>query len=90
MKICNDLESVYVTIPDLELKKLLNNNLVDKFLNTFQVAELYDKKKSSLIDKSFLIGKSCTTRNKMRVALFIINKKLYFYVNKISKKLKNE
>lgn len=89
MKICNDLESVYGTIPDLELKKLLNNNLVDKFLNTFQVAELYDKKKSNLIDKSFLIGKSCTTRNKMRVALFIINKKLYFYVNKISKKLKS-
>ncbi len=74
----------------IDAKQKILNNLVDKFLNTFQVAELYDKKKSSLIDKSFLIGKSCTTRNKMRVALFIINKKLYFYVNKISKKLKNE
>ncbi len=87
MKICNEYEKLYSEIKDDELRRLLNNNLVDLYLNIFQVARLYKKKYNYLINKSFLRGKAYTKRNKLRVALFMFNKRVYYFINKISKLL---
>lgn len=88
IKTCKQLEKIYNQESDEELRKLLNNNLVDKFLNTFQVAQLNKRKYSYLIDKTFLKNKAYTKRNKFRVKLFIISKNLYYYTNVISKIMK--
>lgn len=90
MKICKELDDIYKQIEDYELRRLLNDSLVNKFLNIFQVAGLHRKEYSYLVDKRFLKGKAYTVRNKLRVGLFILNKKLYYYVNKISKVLKSK
>ncbi|TYQ15974.1 UNVERIFIED_CONTAM: Glycosyltransferases involved in cell wall biogenesis [Acetivibrio alkalicellulosi] len=82
---CKELEEVYNKIEDIELKSLLLDNLVNKYLNVFQVAGLHKKKYSYLIDSDFLNNKAYTSRNKRRVLLWKINKKLYFYSNQIYK-----
>lgn len=87
MKICKELEKVYNTVQEQELKSLLNDSLVNKFLNTFQVAGLYKKEFKYLVDKKFLTGKALTKRNKIRVKIFQINKVAYYYINKISKRI---
>jgi glycosyltransferase involved in cell wall biosynthesis len=85
---CKELEQVYDQIDDNTLKKLLKNDLVDKYLYMFQVAELYKKDYSYLIDKQFLRGKAYTKRNKAKVCLFLFNKHLYYLINKILKSIK--
>ena len=88
MQNCKELETIYSKIEDNELRKLLNDNLVNKFLDAFQIAGLYTKEHSYLVDRSFLKGKAFTRRNKLRVALFNFNKKLYYHVNKLSKMIR--
>lgn len=83
---CLELEKIYNQIQDIELKLLLLDNLVNKYLNVFQVAGLHKKKYSHLIDSGFLNGKAYTRRNKKRVLLWKINKNLYYYINKYYKK----
>lgn len=87
ISICKELDEIYKTIDDLELKALLRNDLVDKYLNIFQVTGLHKKKYSHLIDKEFLKDKALTSRNKKRVMLWNFNKGLYFYTNKLYKQL---
>lgn len=88
IQICEELEEIYKEIEDVQLRKLLNNDLVNKYLNTFQVAGLYKRKYSHLINKNFLKGKALTKKNKLKVLLFLISKRLYFYVNNLSKVMK--
>ncbi|MBU3159854.1 glycosyltransferase [Clostridium frigoris] len=88
MRTCKELELIYNEIEDAELRRLLMDSLVNKFLSIFQAAGLHRKEYSYLVDKSFLRGKEYTIRNKLRVALFIFNKKIYYYVNKFGKYLK--
>lgn len=88
MQTCKELEKQFQYIQDIELKRLLNNHLVNKFLSTFQLAKLYKKEHQNLVDKDFLKGKACTNKNKIRVALFLLNKKVYYYINYISKGVK--
>lgn len=88
MKTCRKLEEIYEKIEDEELKALLNDNLVDKFLNTFQTARLYNKEHKKLVNKKFLKNKAYTKRNRFRVILFSLNKVIYYYVNHFFKKVK--
>ncbi|WP_461205039.1 glycosyltransferase [Clostridium sp. DL1XJH146] len=85
MKICKELEEIYKKIYDEELRLLLMDNLVDLFLNAFQVHRLYRRKCRYLVDKSFLKGKAHTRRNKFRVMLFMVSGRLYYMVNSIKK-----
>ena len=88
MKTCKELEVIYSNLNNNELIKLLNDNLVNRFLNTFQVAGLHRKRYSYLVDKSFLRKKAYTKKNKLRVTLFLFNKKLYYYLNNFKKVMK--
>ncbi len=88
MKTCKKLEKIYERIEDSELKALLKDNLVDKFLNTFQNARLYNRKYKALVDKSFLKNKAYTKRNRFRVILFCSSKIIYYYANCSLKRIK--
>lgn len=89
MKICKELEGIYRNIDDVELRKLLNDTLVNKFLNIFQVAGLHRKQYAYLVDMELLKGKAYTKRNKYRVAVFKSSSKLYYFLNLYSKRIKN-
>lgn len=85
MQTCKELERIYNRLADDELKKLLNDDLVNKFLNIFQEASLYKKKYSYLIDISFLKGKALTKKNKLRVVLFHLSRRGYYFINYMKK-----
>lgn len=81
-----ELEIIYNKIDDAQLKAMLMNDLVAKYLNTFQVCMLYKPKYKHLIDKDFIKNKATTRKNKLKVVLFLFSKNLYYFVNYISKK----
>ncbi|EPD52348.1 hypothetical protein HMPREF1210_01701 [Paenisporosarcina sp. HGH0030] len=89
MLICEELQKIYSEIENVDLKLLLNDNLVNKYLTTFQVASLHKSEYSYLVNNNFLNNKAYTIKNKLRVLLFKLNKKLYYNINNFSKKLKN-
>lgn len=84
---CKELEKIYSKIEDADLKKLLNDSLVNKYLNAFQIGGLYKKEFCDVVDKKFLKNKASTMKNKIKVLLFRTNKRLYYYTNKVSKTL---
>jgi glycosyltransferase involved in cell wall biosynthesis len=86
---CKTLEEVYIKISDSELKALLNDHLVNLYLNIFQVARLYKRKYKYLVDKELLKGKGHTRINKIRIRLFCFSPKLYYFLNFIRKKMIN-
>lgn len=75
---CEELFEIYKDIEDKKLKRLLMDMLVTKYLEAFVMGAL---KEQVRVDKRFLIGKSLKIRNKLKVILFIINKKLYYKLN---------
>jgi glycosyltransferase involved in cell wall biosynthesis len=85
LQTCNELENLYNLIEDDELRILLNDNLVNIFLNTYQVTGIHQKKYSHMFDKNFLKGKAYTKRNKCKVALFLFNERSYYLINKLIK-----
>lgn len=74
---CYELEKIYEEIDDIELKKLLNDNLVNKFLQAIDYGNFYSNQYKDLYSKKFLIGKPISIKNKAKSYLFIINKRLY-------------
>lgn len=82
---CYELEKIYRKIEDRELIELLNNYLVMLFLNAIHIGNLYDKEYSNLYSKRFLVGKPKSIKNRIKVLLFIFNKRLYCYMNEFSK-----
>ncbi|WP_148630488.1 glycosyltransferase [Bacillus sp. E214] len=87
IKICKELERLYSEIKDNELKSLLNDNLVQKYLNTFQVAGLHRKQYKYLVDKNFLKRNAYTKRTKLKVVILTFSKHLYYYLNIINNRL---
>lgn len=63
--------------------KILNDNILTLFLNAVYIGNLVN---DPIIKKSFVFGKPKTTKNKLKVLLFIINKRLYYLCNKTLKK----
>lgn len=82
---CYELAGIYDKLEDDELKALLNDLLVSKYLYAFQIGGLHRKEYDSFIDKNFVWKHASSKRNRSKALLFIINKKLYFYLNKTSK-----
>lgn len=78
--ICYELEGVYEKVSDLELKKLLNNDVMRKFLDAIDAGNLYSEKYKHLYSKGFVIGKPLGFKSKVKAYLFFINKKAYKHV----------
>lgn len=81
------LEKRYDTIQDESLKRLLKNSLVDKYLNMFQMLKNTRSETSIKFDVDFLKRNTFSKRNKKKVKLFSTNKTLYYWMNKLQKKL---
>jgi len=84
---CLELYSIYKTLPDKKLKRLLLDDLAVIYLNMFQVGKLYQYGKE-FIHKQFLIKTSKRFKTKLKAILFIISPKLYYKLNKFTKREK--
>lgn len=88
-KTCYELEAIIDNIEDRELKYLMRDNLVNKLLNIFQVAKLYKSKNTiNIINKKFLWKMAYSSRNKLRVLLFIGTPNGYYWLNRLIKKIR--
>ena len=85
--ICEKLHKLYEKLDDEKLKRLLNDHLVNLYLNAFQVARLYKKEHRALIKKELVRGRGYTAVNKIRIRLFRISPKVYYFINFMRKKL---
>lgn len=83
-KICQNLDLIYSGLEDVQLKKLLKNDLFDKYLGKLQEIYLNDDKKIKeiSIDKKFLKDKAYSLKNKIRLFLLLLNTLLYFSIYK--------
>lgn len=83
-KICQNLDLIYSGLEDIQLKKLLKNDLFDKYLGKLQEIYLNDDKKIKeiSIDKKFLKDKAYSLKNKIRLFLLLLNTLLYFSIYK--------
>lgn len=72
-----------------ELKKWMNNGILDSYLNMIQDAKMYRPQYRRLLDKHFLLGKAATPWNRIRVLLCLLNVKWYCQINDFYKKLRS-
>lgn len=81
-RICLDLNLIYDNIEDSELRKLLKNDLFNKYLGKIQDIYLnsYSNFKDIKIDKKLLKATSVSVKNKVRLLILFINKCLYFRI----------
>lgn len=74
---CNELRPIYEEIENVELKKLLLDNLVKLYLHAFYIGKHLNKTK--YYDYEFLKNNAISGRNIKNVQLLLINKHLYYY-----------
>lgn len=77
---CLELGSIYEQISDQELKRLLSDSLVTKYLSLFQSGRLYQYG-SSYIHKKFVLHNAKSFRNKLKAILYAISPNLYWHIN---------
>ena len=87
--ICETLQEEYTLLEDEKLQNLLNDHLVNLYLNVFQVARLYRGGYKNLIKKDIVRDRGQTGVNKLRVRIFCLSPKLYYFLNYIRKKFVN-
>lgn len=79
-----ELEKIYLKIQDEQLKKLLLDSLVIKYLNMFFIGCLYKYKKDFLY-KDFLKRNAYRKKTKLKVRLFRFSPRIYCMVNRLTK-----
>ncbi|MDD4320920.1 MAG: hypothetical protein PHH31_05145, partial [Acidaminococcaceae bacterium] len=85
IKTCYELSEVYEKVADRELRKLLNNHLVETYLYGFYIGQLYTREYHNVIKKDFLFKRATTARNRCKVFLFSVSPRLYYWVNRFAK-----
>lgn len=78
-------EKMYDAVQNDNLKVLLKNSLVDKYLNMFQLLKNTKSGTDIEFDVDFLKRNAFSKKNKVKVGLFSINKTLYYTTNKVQK-----
>lgn len=81
---CLELEALYEQLPDHELKELLLNSLVTKYLSLFQVGKLQQYGKT-YIHKQFVIRNARSKKNICKALLFAVSPTLYWHINHLQK-----
>lgn len=85
IKSCYELEEVFNRIKNKTYKKIMMDYLVGMYLNGFYIGRLWKKEDKQLVTKKFVLGKSFRRRNVIKSILFVVNKKLYIWINDIDK-----
>ena len=83
---CIELAELYETLEDQQLKELLLDSLVEKYLNVFQVGKIYQYGKD-YIHKGFVFKHSYRLKTKLKALLFCFSCKLYYRINLAVKSL---
>lgn len=78
---CIELQTLYKTIQDRELRNYLLNSLVDKYLSLFNAGRIYQYGRKHY-HKQFMLANAKFPRTLCKVALYYISPKLYCWVNK--------
>lgn len=80
IKICIELEKTYSKISNKTLKKILRNNLVSIFLLACYRSKLIELPINSC---NFLLRNNPSLSNLIKIILFCMSKKLYYFVTKM-------
>lgn len=83
---CYELKKLANTIENKELKELLQNNIACLFLSAVYKGKLIDKRCQDIVNSDFFTGLALLQKTRLKVRLFCLNKRLYYYVNLLSKK----
>ncbi|OAB36046.1 glycosyltransferase [Paenibacillus glacialis] len=78
---CYELAKIYDELKDDELRRLLDDHLVEIYLCGFKMGRLCRKKYNKLIDKRFLLSRVYSKQNKIEVRLLVINKRIYYLIH---------
>ena len=82
-----ELEGIYREIGDEELRERLLDTLAEKYMNIFQVGELYRYGRQYL-HGDFLRRTATQRKTRMKVWLIMLSPRLYFVVNRMEKRLR--
>lgn len=81
---CCELASIYKKLSDKQLKRLLLDSLVVKYLSLFQAGKIYQYGRK-YIHKNFVLRYSYRTKTRLKAILFVISCKLYYKINALTK-----
>lgn len=84
---CCELEKIYESIEDNELRQKMLDSLSQKCLNMFQVGKLFQYG-TQYIYKDFILRNAYLSRTKQKALLYSFSPRLYYYVNVIEKRLR--
>lgn len=82
---CYELHELYDKLEDQELKALLKDNLVTKYMIGFQIGGLYRSNYKHILKKEFILVNASSKKNKLKARIFFIDIRLYYYLNKAIK-----
>lgn len=83
---CCELEKLYLTLEDIELRDMLLDSLASKSLSLFQQGKLYQYGKE-YIYKAFVKRNARKRKTKLKAALYCFSPRIYYFINDVSRKL---
>lgn len=81
---CCELAELYSGLQDVELRKLLLDSLVEKYLSIFQVGRIFQYGKS-YIHKAFVRKYAYRKKTRIKAYLFCFSCRIYYMINALSK-----
>ena len=81
---CLSLRAQYLTLEDRQLKRLLLDSLVVKYLSLFQTGKLYQYGKD-YVHKGFVLKNASRAKTRGKALLFALSARLYWQINALSK-----
>ncbi|CAM4467537.1 glycosyltransferase [Paenibacillus typhae] len=83
---CNELSSLYEQVGNVELKKMLMNNLVTKYLSAIKTGKLHRKEYKDSIDLRFMYSRVYSRKNLIQLLMLSCSSKLYAFVYRMISK----
>lgn len=77
MNICYELEEIYKTIQEEDIRAILYDVLVSTYLRAVCIGNLTRKEYKCIVNRSFVVGKSYRIKNKIKAAIFFASPMLY-------------
>lgn len=81
---CCELEKMYKSIEDVELRKLMRDTLTASYLSLFQAAKAYTYGRE-YIHRGFCLRNAKRGKTKLKALLFCLSPRLYWHINVGSK-----
>lgn len=86
---CCELEEIYRSINDKNLRKMMLDSLAAKYLNLTQEGKLFQYG-SEYLHKDFILRNALLSRTRIKAMLFCLSPKLYYSINYLDKYIKNK